>query len=101
MIVHTLYTNHIPFCYECALHLGTKTVYPDFTILHPQTYKIYYWEHFGKMDNTHYAQSTASKLQLYIANQIIPSLQLITIFETSEAPLTYDVIQRVLETHFL
>lgn len=30
-----LYTNHIPFRYECALPLGNGIIYPDFTIRHP------------------------------------------------------------------
>ena len=27
-----LYTNHIPFRYECELQLGDVTIYPDFTV---------------------------------------------------------------------
>lgn len=46
-----LTTNHIPFHYESALVLGNSTIYPDFTILHPKTGKIFYWEHFGFMDD--------------------------------------------------
>ena len=39
-----LYTNHIPFRYECTLQLGDTMVFPDFTILHPTTNDIYLWE---------------------------------------------------------
>lgn len=50
LIATFLFTNHIPFRYECALQIGGRTIYPDFTIRHPETGAFYYWEHFGKMD---------------------------------------------------
>ena len=37
MIDHFLYTHKIPFRYECALYLNDLILYPDFTILHPDT----------------------------------------------------------------
>lgn len=37
-----LYTNHIPFRYECELQLGDVTIYPDFTVRNPRTGKLYY-----------------------------------------------------------
>ena len=84
-----LHTHRIPFRYECMLNLGDNILYPDFTILHPETSKIFYWEHFGLMDNSNYAKNTYSKLQLYTANGIIPSIQLITTYETKNHPLSY------------
>ena len=45
-----LYVNKIPFRYECGLQLGSRLMYPDFTIRHPKTGEFYYWEHFGLMD---------------------------------------------------
>lgn len=75
-----LHINKIPFRYECALYLDNTTLYPDFTIRHPQTKEFYYWEHFGLMDNPIYAQNSFSKLQLYISHGIIPGTNLITTF---------------------
>lgn len=82
LIDMALYMNHIPFRYECALTLGNITLYPDFTIKHPQTGVIYYWEHFGLMDEPAYYKSAYSKLQLYTTHNIIPTVQLITTYET-------------------
>lgn len=48
MIERFLYTNKIPFRYECALCIDHVTFYPDFTILHPETKEVYYWEHFSR-----------------------------------------------------
>lgn len=101
MIALFLQTNHIPFRYECELQLGNSIFYPDFTIRHPKTKEFYYWEHFGLMDDFEYSQKAYSKLQIYNNHQIIPTINLITTFETQDHPLTIDVIQKTIEHYFL
>ncbi len=101
LIVSALYLNHIPFRYECALYLGEIVVYPDFTILHPITKKIYYYEHFGMMDNPEYAHSAYRKMELYSEHGIIPSINLMTTYETKKHPLDYETINKVIEDYFL
>ena len=101
MIDMILYSHRIPFRYECALYLGNHPIFPDFTIRHPQTGETFYWEHFGMMDDALYAQNTASKLQLYISHGIIPSIHLITTYETKDHPLSIEVIQKTVEHYFL
>lgn len=101
MIDMVLYIHKIPFRYECALTLGETTLFPDFTIRHPQTGEVFYWEHFGLMDNAEYSKNACSKLQLYTNHGIIPSIQLITTYETKEHPLTADVIEKIVEDYFL
>ena len=96
-----LYTNQIPFRYECALHIGDTTVFPDFTIRHTQTGALYYWEHFGRMDDPSYYKNVFSKLQLYTSHGIIPSINLITTYETKENPLSSEVIEKIIEHYFL
>lgn len=96
-----LYVNHIPFRYECALHLGEITFYPDFTIRHPQTGQLYYWEHFGLMDDPSYSKNAYSKLQCYSTHGIIPSIQLITTFETKDHPLSSERIEKIISDYFL
>ena len=101
MIAHLLHIHQIPFRYECALCLGETTLYPDFTIRHPVTGQIYYWEHFGRMDDPGYARNVTSKLQVYISHQIIPTIQLITTYETLETPLSMETIEEILKKYFL
>ena len=101
MIDMFLHTNRIPFRYECALELGEITIYPDFTIRHPETGEVYYWEHFGLMDDPDYRKKAISKIQLYTAHGIIPSINLITTFETKEHPLNSELIQSIISYHFL
>lgn len=101
MIDMILVKYKIPFRYECALQIGELVIYPDFTIRHPKTDEIYYWEHFGQMDKESYAKQAASKLQTYILNKIIPNIQLITTYETKEKPLSVEQVECIIKEHFL
>ena len=96
-----LYTNRIPFRYECELLLNDISMYPDFTIRHPRTGQTYYWEHFGMMENPAYSKNACSKLQLYTSHGIIPSIHLITTYETKENPLNADFAEKIIRHYFL
>lgn len=96
-----LFIHQIPFRYECALPLDHATYYPDFTILHPQTKQLFYWEHFGMMDYSDYSQKAFSKLQVYADHGIIPSINLITTYETKETPLHSELIEKIIKHYFL
>ena len=100
MIALQLYTEKIPFRYECGLQLGETTIYPDFTILHPKTGEIFYWEHFGMMDEPNYYNKVFPKLQLYTSYGIVPSVNLLTTYETRNHPLSSEVIEKMIEHHF-
>ncbi len=97
MIDAALFSAQIPFRYECQLILGDSTFYPDFTILHPVTGQIIYWEHFGLMDQPSYAAKTFHKLNLYSSHDILLNSNLIATFETASHPLTYTQIERIIE----
>lgn len=101
MIDTELYTNKIPFRYECALHLPQKTIFPDFTIRHPKTGEYIYWEHFGMMNEAAYAKSAFEKLQLYHTYQIIPTVNLITTYETKTHPLDINYVHALIRHYFL
>ncbi len=101
LIVMHLCLKKIPFRYEEILQLGDCSYYPDFTIKHPQTGKIYYWEHFGMMDTPEYAKNAFSKMQTYTAYGIIPGINLITTFETRTHPLELELLERIMDYYFL
>lgn len=101
MTVMLLHKYKIPFRYECKLTLGKSTLYPDFTILHPKTKQIYYWEHFGFMDDSVYSKNAASKIHTYVSHAIIPSINLITTYETKEYPLCGEMIEKIIRYYFL
>lgn len=96
-----LYTNKIPFRYECPLQLGQTTIHPEFTIRHPKTGEIFYWEHFGMMDDPLYCKKFYYRIKLYISHGIFPSIKLITTFETKNNPLTTEMVERIIEQYFL
>lgn len=100
LIDMALYVKGIPFRYECELQLGELIIYPDFTIKHPIIGDIFYWEHFGKMDNPKYAQSCMAKLQHYTTHGILPGIHLITTYETKDKPLTSETIDRIIIEYF-
>lgn len=97
IIANALYMNHIPYRYECGLVLGEVTLYPDFTILHPVTGEIYYWEHFGMMNQTSYREKTWQKLRLYGEHGIFPFRQLLTTYETEWVALDSEMIQKIID----
>lgn len=101
MIDMLLYQRKIPFRYECALTLGDTVIYPDFTIRHPITGEFFYWEHFGLMDKAEYAANAILKIRLYTENGILPSIHLITTYETQDNPLDSEWLEKVIEHYFL
>ncbi len=102
LIIDTaLYLNQIPYRYECELELGRKACFPDFTILHPATHELYYWEHFEKMDEAAYAKGAFRKLQTYCEYGIFPSVNLITTYETNTHPLDAKAVEHLIRQYFL
>jgi len=100
-IMDALDAHGIPYRYECKLTLGDVDFYPDFTIKHPKTGKIFYWEHFGKMDDDNYRNSTFNKIQLYYNNGYFPSINMIVTFEDSKNPLSSKEVHGLIKTYFL
>lgn len=100
MIDMILHTNHIPYRYECELKMGDKIFYPDFMIRHPETGELYYWEHFGLIDQKKYMEEMLGKLRIYIQNGIIPTVNLIMTFETNDIPFTNELAELITEYYF-
>ena len=53
------------------------------------------------MDNPTYSKNVNLKLQQYASHGIIPTIQLITTYETKLHPLTAEKIERIVEEYFL
>jgi len=101
VIIDTLlYVNKIPFRYECELKLGRRNIYPDFTIKHPKTGEVYYWEHFGMMTDEEYIRKACAKIQMYALHGITPGVNLIMTFETPEHPLGAEDVMEIIEKYF-
>lgn len=101
LIAMILFKYRIPFRYECALHLGDITYFPDFTIRHPKTGEVFYFEHFGLMDKKSYVLKTNRKLENYNLHGIIQSKNLITTYETKDRPLDVEYVEMLVKYYFL
>lgn len=95
-----LYTHRLPYRYECELTLENTILFPDFTIRHPKTGELFYWEHFGLMDEPGYRKNAMSKLQLYASHGIFPSINLITTYETKDTPLNPEYVNLLVLHYF-
>ena len=101
VIIDSILTGmQIPHRYECQLKLGDMLFFPDFTLLHPARRKIIYFEHFGMMDNEHYAEEAYRKLGIYNSFGIIQGVNLITTFEDSNNRLDLDYVKNQLAFYF-
>lgn len=79
-----------------------KTVlYPDFTVLNKRTREIYYYEHFGMMDDSQYSMNVVKRINLYEENGIFPGERLIFTMETKETPFRKNDLERVIKKYFL
>ena len=100
LIANTLFDLNIPYRYECGVTLPDgSTMYPDFTILHPETLEIFYLEYFGMMDDPDYAAGAFIRIRRYANSPIFPKL--IMIFDHCDAPFNMDTLLNVLKQYFL
>lgn len=95
---------HIPYKYEKPLVLLDRsqpvTVRPDFTLLNRRTFRQFYHEHLGRMDDPKYMIKNVYKLKLYEKNGIIIGDQLFLTFETSKQTLDTNHLDLLID-HYL
>lgn len=96
LIVSYLTKYQIPHRYDCLLNIGDVYVFPDFTIRHPKTGEIIYWEHFGMVDKPEYLETFIRKIRNYISVGILPGKNLIITTETEKNPLSYGQVERAI-----
>lgn len=101
MIAERLLYYQLPFRYECGLCLDDyRWVYPDFTIVNSQTGQEVYWEHFGMVDENGYRRNMTKKLLAYQKSGYTLKRTLIMTYESSENPLTQDLVDQAIQLYF-
>ena len=102
IIADTLYRMSIPYRYEFPLEVKTGDgrrikLHPDFCCLNLRTRQEFYWEHFGMMDNSDYAEQAVGKLSLYAHNGFYIGKNLIITTETSKQPLSTKLVEKIIK----
>ena len=77
---------------EIMLYNGVRC-YPDFAILNIKERKTYYWEHFGLVSNSDYADKNLEKLARYEKSGIILGDNLLVSFEAKGIGLDVQSIE--------
>lgn len=89
IIADKLFLMNVPYVYEVPLKLkGYGYVRPDFKVLNLKERKVFYWEHFGMMDNKEYIEKSVKKINTYVRNGFVQGKNLIITFESGECPLS-------------
>lgn len=98
IIADTLRGNGVPYRYEYPVLINRNinksmkrdvvNFHPDFCCLNVRTRQVYYWEHFGKMDDPEYAKRAVEKISLYQANGYNLGKNLIITMETIPCPMS-------------
>ena len=80
-ITNALTDHNIPHRYEAAYRLGTKTVYPDYTLINRYTGKQFIWEHHGAFHIEKYGKNAHKKIVAYTNNGLLLNDTLIITYD--------------------
>ena len=102
MIANSLFQHGIPYHYEKPLFYSPNRapIFPDFSILHPDTCELWFWEHFGLIDNPLYFDDMCRKFEIFQSQGITPGHRLICTFECEKHPLSSVLINDLIQFHF-
>lgn len=95
IVADMLYDLGISYRYECRLDLASGYVFPDFTIMHPESLELYYIEIFGMMDDPKYESDAFRKIAKYAASDVYSHL--LMFFDHKDAPISPACIRQTLE----
>lgn len=99
IVADMLFDLGVSYRYECRLDLASDYVFPDFTIMHPESLELYYIEIFGMMDDPKYENDAFRKISKYAASDVYSHL--IMFFDHKDAPISPVHIRHTLEKIFL
>ena len=89
----------LAYRYEAAYYtIDGSTLYPDFTIMHPETNELYYLEYWGLMGDMDYVDHFVSKMNRYLKSGM--GSHLISIFENDANPFDTKLLDAVIKEYF-
>ena len=103
IIASILDKYNIPYKYEMPIfdNKGRILARPDFTVLNVRKRKVFYWEHFGMMDDNEYVNKTIIKHRMYTENGIYLGQSLICTYESLENPIDVEDVERIVKAYLL
>lgn len=98
LIADTLLKHGIPYHYEMPFLIKPtgQILYPDFTVMDPETGEKTIWEHAGMLDKPDYVDIFLRKMELYLMEGIFPGHGMIVTFHT----MTPSEIERIVKLFF-
>lgn len=100
-IATILYKNRIPYRYEWDREINGIVYHIDFTIIHPKTGQLFFWEHFGMIDSESYNHKNARIVADFASVDIFPGKNLIVTCESKKHPLFISTIEDIVNEWFL
>lgn len=100
IIADRLFTNGIPYKYECPLVLGKEIRHPDFTVLKVSERKVLYLEHCGKVGDEGYGDDMVDRINLYSENGILLGDRLFFTLESANKPFDVRTLDNLINEIF-
>ena len=101
VIAEKLRHYDIPYRYEASLGIPDLPYVPDFTIKRPRDGKIFYWEHFGDVNDREYMRRNDIKLDRYKEYNIVPWDNLIITYDFRENGVNVPLIEGMIHSWLL
>lgn len=100
LAANILYNLDIDYRCECILYLDDRRfIFPDFTIMHPETGELWFIEIFGMMGNAEYALDAFHRINEYQKSQY--GNHVLFFFDYPGAPFDPDAFKAVVRKTFL
>lgn len=96
VIAEKLRQYGIPFRYEAEFSIPDIPYTPDFMIRRPRDWKIFYWEHFGDVNDRAYMKRNGRKLEIYEDYGIVPWDNLIITYDTWDGGVNTPLIEAMI-----
>ena len=97
IIAEKLRQYSIPYRYEAPIGIPDIPYIPDFTIRRPKDGRLFYWEHFGDVNDRDYMKRNQQKLSKYGEYGIVPWRNLIITYDTDDGGVNTPLIEGMIQ----
>ena len=98
-IANELINRGIPYLYEKPTSVRNYLLHPDFTFYSYSRMKPMIWEHAGMMGDEGYRRSFEERMDLYMRGGLVPCVDVIITFDTTDGRLDARVIDAIIDEY--